>query len=269
MPARHDRARLVLFAISTLVFSDAAWAPVLPIPPTNPDPIPVPLGFRENEFGPDGSKCPGACGAGCPDSCDHEEFAQCHRDNPNLIVKGDRYTCGTHTLCTELEGCLDVCRSGIPTGPDVLGLLFGIEPAWAPVIPIPCGPEAESDCGFEPASCQSACRSEAAASAGALLGSTEAGQSAVAGWSQGHGPYDDAGVWEYTVEEQGSPERTESCNACEVCQDGRCVRDPDACPEPEPGEPGEEPPPPVISGGDVHVTSLDRLRFDLQLVGDH
>jgi von Willebrand factor type D domain len=257
-------ARGLAGLLLTFAGMQAAWAPVVAVQPRR-DPVPVPAAYSENEFAPDGSKCPGACGEGCPDTCEHEEFRRCDNEHPNLIEKGERYSCGTHELCTSLEGCLDACNGGNPQGSDALGILLGIAPAYAPVVKRGWLCHGNEECGFGPASCQSKCSADAKSSATALLGGAQAGASAVSSWSLGGGPYDGAGVWDYTIDQPGAPEHNESCKACETCQDGRCVRDDEACPAPRPGGPE---PAPMVSSGDAHVTSLDRLRFDLQSVGE-
>jgi hypothetical protein len=248
----------------------SSGAPVLPITPTNPHTIPVPLGYQENAFAPDGSRCPGACGQGCSSACEAEEFQACDSENPALVVHGERFTCGTHPLCSQLEGCLDGCGLSSSDGVGRLGALLGFPRAYAPVFPLGPGEEPQEPTPvFGGATCQTQCRNDAAAAAGDLLGSEEAGLSAVASWSMGHGPYDDASVFEYTVEHPDGPRRTSNCGPCETCSNGECRRDPQACPDPgPPGDTPGAPPVPMISSGDVHVTTLDRVRFDLQSVGE-
>jgi len=234
-----------------------AWAPVLPVEPPE---VPPPSETNYNEFGPDGERCPGACGAGCSENCEQETFKRCHSDNPQVVVTIAAFTCGTSPACTDFENCLRSCKTRTGTdGVSVLRLLLGVEDAWAPVIPVP--PDEEPD--FDIADCQSQCA--------ALVGNS------AAGLSLGYGPYEDSARWEYSRDFPDAPDNTESCGECELCQDGECVRDPEACPEPDPPPSPPAPPalplppdPPVpsISSGDVHISTLDGLRFNFQAVGE-
>lgn len=67
-----------------------------------------------NAFGPEVShltnQCRGACGAGCPDSCDKSVSYECI-DGARLL-KVVSYECGTHQGCRTHDNCLDVCLEG-------------------------------------------------------------------------------------------------------------------------------------------------------------
>jgi hypothetical protein len=64
-----------------------------------------------NAFGPahgaGESACRGACGLGCPSSCELEVVWECLDDERVKRVK--RYECGTHLGCREHDDCLDRC----------------------------------------------------------------------------------------------------------------------------------------------------------------
>ncbi len=69
-----------------------------------------------NLFGPervDGKPwkvCRGACGSGCPDSCEESVTWECV-DSARLL-KVRVYDCGTNLGCREHDDCLDACTSG-------------------------------------------------------------------------------------------------------------------------------------------------------------
>ncbi len=256
---RSARSRTVLPLAAAFVMGvllpGTSGAPVIPIPE---HPVPGATQVFFNEFGEDGSMCPGACGEGCPDNCTVEPFKRCHTEDPRFVVAGDAYTCGIHSACTALEDCKNACNNAPLSANDFLGIVFGITPAHAPVVPVPPGEQPT----FENGECLLACTRAARQAAGPGL----AGMTDVSGWSLGLGPYDDAATWEYTTEEPGG-EVYETCGQCEKCENGGCVRDPEACPEGDP--PPQLPPiPPPLTTGDVHVTTLDGLRFDFQAVGE-
>ena len=68
-----------------------------------------------NSFGPqriDGKPfktCRGACGSGCPDSCEESVTYEC-MDSTRLL-KVRVYDCGTNLGCREHDDCLDACTS--------------------------------------------------------------------------------------------------------------------------------------------------------------
>ena len=256
---RSARLRTVLplaavFLLGILL-PGTSGAPVIPIPE---HPVPGATQTYFNEFGEDGGMCPGACGEGCPDNCSVEPFKRCHTEDPRIVVAGDAYTCGIHSACTALEDCKNACNNAPLSANDFLGIVFGITPAHAPVVPLPPGEQPT----FENGECLLACTQAARNAARPGL----AGMTDVSGWSLGLGPYDDAATWEYTTEEPGG-EVYKACGQCEKCENGGCVRDPEACPGGEP--PPKLPPiPPPLTTGDVHVTTLDGLRFDFQAVGE-
>jgi|GEM_PF-917230 len=252
----HSATGLSLAAILVLgvLAPRPAWAPVIPIPE---HPVPGSTEVFFNEFGEDGSMCPGACGEGCPDNCSVEPFQRCHAEDPRFVVSGDAYTCGIHSACTALEDCKNACNNAPLTANDFLGVVFGIAPAHAPVVAVPPGEQPN----FENGECLLACNQAARSAARPGL----AGMTDVSGWSLGLGPYDSAATWEYTTEQPGG-EVYKACGQCEKCENGGCVRDPEACPDNRP--PPMPPLPPPLTTGDVHVTSLDGLRFDFQAVGE-
>ncbi len=67
-----------------------------------------------NAFGPEvghlTNQCRGACGAGCPDSCDKSVSYECI-DGARLL-KVVSYECGTHQGCRTHDNCLDACLKG-------------------------------------------------------------------------------------------------------------------------------------------------------------
>ena len=67
-----------------------------------------------NAFGPEvghlTNQCRGACGAGCPDSCDKSVSYECI-DGARLL-RVVSYECGTHEGCRAHDNCLDVCLKG-------------------------------------------------------------------------------------------------------------------------------------------------------------
>lgn len=73
-----------------------------------------------NLFGPeraDGKPskvCRGACGSGCPDSCQESVAYQCL--DATRMLKVRVYDCGTNIGCREHDDCLDRCTSNPATG---------------------------------------------------------------------------------------------------------------------------------------------------------
>jgi len=67
-----------------------------------------------NAFGPEvghlTNQCRGACGAGCPDSCDKSVSYECI-DGARLL-RVVSYECGTHKGCRTHDNCLDACLKG-------------------------------------------------------------------------------------------------------------------------------------------------------------
>ena len=64
-----------------------------------------------NVFGPAkgerASMCRGACGLGCPGSCEEQVTYEC-LDSERLL-RVDAYLCGTHQGCRDHDDCLDRC----------------------------------------------------------------------------------------------------------------------------------------------------------------
>jgi len=64
-----------------------------------------------NAFGPsknqNASVCRGACGMGCPSSCDQEEAFLCA--GAGALIRVQTYSCGTHQGCRQHDDCLDRC----------------------------------------------------------------------------------------------------------------------------------------------------------------
>jgi len=66
---------------------------------------------KRNAFGPlrgdKASICRGACGAGCPDSCESDVFFEC--TGSTQLRRVETLQCGTHRGCREHDDCLDAC----------------------------------------------------------------------------------------------------------------------------------------------------------------
>jgi len=64
-----------------------------------------------NAFGPDvglgANKCRGACGGGCPKSCEIAISYECM--GASQLRRIEAFTCGTHQGCREHDDCLDAC----------------------------------------------------------------------------------------------------------------------------------------------------------------
>jgi len=64
-----------------------------------------------NAFGPaaagKANQCRGACGSGCPGSCDKEVSYECQGDAQ--LRRVEAYSCGTHQGCRVHDDCLDAC----------------------------------------------------------------------------------------------------------------------------------------------------------------
>lgn len=69
-----------------------------------------------NQFGPDvglgANQCRGACGGGCPRSCDVQVHFECQGDT--RLRRVEAVTCGTHQGCREHDDCLDDCLRNDP-----------------------------------------------------------------------------------------------------------------------------------------------------------
>jgi len=65
------------------------------------------------------SVCRGACGAGCPSSCDESEIYECLDGEKLRRVR--RYVCGTHAGCRAHDDCLDRCAQQHAQGFDCQG----------------------------------------------------------------------------------------------------------------------------------------------------
>lgn len=67
-----------------------------------------------NAFGPQGggkpSQCRGACGAGCPKTCDRSVAYECL--DASRFRRVVTYDCGTHPGCRVHDDCLDACIQG-------------------------------------------------------------------------------------------------------------------------------------------------------------
>jgi hypothetical protein len=64
-----------------------------------------------NDFGPDvglgANMCRGACGGGCPRSCEIVVSYECM--GASQLRRVEAFTCGTHRGCREHDDCLDAC----------------------------------------------------------------------------------------------------------------------------------------------------------------
>ncbi len=73
-----------------------------------------------NQFGPDvglgNNQCRGACGGGCPSSCEIVVNFECMGDSQ--LRRVEAFTCGTHQGCREHDDCLDSCLLNNPKSRD-------------------------------------------------------------------------------------------------------------------------------------------------------
>ena len=69
-----------------------------------------------NLFGPSGTDCRGACGAGCVSTCKHEVRYTCV--DPTRLQRTRIYECGTHQGCRLHDDCLDRCAQRNAQGID-------------------------------------------------------------------------------------------------------------------------------------------------------
>ncbi len=73
-----------------------------------------------NAFGPDvglgANQCRGACGGGCPRSCNLEVRYECAGESQ--LRRVEAFTCGTHPGCREHDDCLDDCLLNNPGSRD-------------------------------------------------------------------------------------------------------------------------------------------------------
>ncbi len=127
----RSTARLVLTTIALLLPTAAAaqWSA-------------QPGETARNAFGPDRGertkRCRGACGAGCPSSCEADTYFECI--DAERMRRVEAYECGTHQGCREHDDCLDRCSQEHEQGFDCQSQChseavetFGFEPAtsWA------------------------------------------------------------------------------------------------------------------------------------------
>jgi hypothetical protein len=73
-----------------------------------------------NVFGPDlggrANQCRGACGGGCPSSCEREVSFECMGES--RLRRVETFKCGTHEGCREHDDCLDACLQNNPQSGD-------------------------------------------------------------------------------------------------------------------------------------------------------
>lgn len=176
----------------------------------------------------------GPTGAMCRAACGPDCPATCEKLRYAECVGGgfvrrvERFTCGTHQGCRDHDYCLDNCAA---QGVSQEGIDFVL------------------------AECNRECHMLAHAWAMEQFG-TVAGTQYVNSWRRGHGPYTGQMTWEYTKDSPDAQENIRPCPACTKCEGGACVPlDTDECE-------------PCQTCGDVHVRTLDGLRFDFQSSGD-
>lgn len=92
---------LLLFAVPSLTVTGAS---------------PGPGATVRNAFGPDvglgANQCRGACGGGCPSSCEIEVSYECLGESQ--LRRVEAFVCGTAEGCREHDDCLDNCLSTNP-----------------------------------------------------------------------------------------------------------------------------------------------------------
>jgi hypothetical protein len=213
-----------------------------------------------NVFGPEGGKCMDACGPGCPDTCEVQEFSRCHREVPNSIVSGKRYTCGTHQSCAAHDSCLENCRQNSPSRENY-GLIDFALGSCERVCHATAAGEADEIVGGSGRDIALVGRPRDARGGASRYGPTV---SAIGGWILGSGPQSSTGIWDYTRDSPETPEVMSSCSECERCAtrnlpDGSTKG---VC------EPLEDTCPPCVSCGEVHISTLDRMRYDFQGAGE-
>src|SRR5690606_22108986 len=170
------------------------------------------------------------CRAACGPDCPDTCDKRSYNEciSPQAYRRVNRYTCGTHQGCRDHDFCLDNCARQ------------GV---------------AQTGLDFLVAECNRECHMLAHAYAIDLFGKLR-GTQVVDSWRRGHGPYSGRMPWLYTIDKPGGKEKITYCPSCAVCRDGRCfVVDQDRCE-------------PCNTCGDVHIRSLDGLRFDFQSSGD-
>jgi len=180
-------------------------------------------------------KCRDACGPDCPDTCDKSEYNECTKDGKAILVV-TKYICGTHQGCRDHDDCLDACIA-----PYEYGNFPGTDVTWADVEFWGVG------------GCQRDCHLEALEYASQQFPGQ--GPSTVHSWASGGGPYDGSDTWEYTRDTKDGPDRIEPCGECEYCWSGVCWEDEDC--------------EPCNSCGDVHLYTLDGLKYDFQGAGEY
>tara|TARA_R110001592_G_scaffold363248_3_gene682130 strand:- start:29201 stop:30583 length:1383 start_codon:yes stop_codon:yes gene_type:complete len=78
--------------------------------------IPGPGATVRNVFGPDvglgANQCRGACGGGCPKSCEIAVYYECM--GSSQLRRVEAFSCGTHQGCREHDACLDNCLQNNP-----------------------------------------------------------------------------------------------------------------------------------------------------------
>jgi hypothetical protein len=177
----------------------------------------------------------GPTGATCRDACGPDCPSTCDTRRYKECIDDRRYrhvtrhTCGTHQGCRDHDRCLDNCAAA---GVSQEGL------------------------DFITAQCNRECHMLAHHWAMEQYG-TARGTQYVNSWRTGGGPYTGQGTWEYTKDSPDGRERIGQCPDCTQCWDnGRCRVLPGMRCEP------------CRSCGDVHLRTLDGLRYDLQSSGD-
>lgn len=172
----------------------------------------------------------GMCRAACGPDCPDT----CRRQtlyecaSPSIVRRVERYTCGTHQGCRDHDFCLDNCAAA---GDDQTGVDFYI------------------------AQCNRECHGLTVLWAMEQFGRQQ-GIEATRSWAAGGGPYSGEMTWEYTRDSPDAPENATRCPSCSTCEGGLCIpNDEEVCE-------------PCQSCGDVHIRSLDGLRYDFQSSGD-
>ncbi|WP_084418014.1 VWD domain-containing protein [Henriciella litoralis] len=199
-----------------------------------------------NQFGSMNSRCRGACGSDCPDTCDYREKYVCV--SPMMIQVTKLYQCGTHDGCRIHDDCLDRCFDKYDPG--ILGA-------------------AGEKVDFLVGACQRKCHAEAYDFAGEVLQKTPEGRKNMASglytpwdlvwdWADGHGVTDGKMTFAYTRNEKNGQDFLMGCPACTICHDGQCAPDPD---NPDCTS--------VNVFGDPHMVTPDGLAFDFHATGDY
>lgn len=172
----------------------------------------------------------GMCRAACGPDCPDT----CRRETsfecaaPSLVRRVERYTCGVHQGCRDHDFCLDNCAAA---------------------------GEGQTGAEFYLAECNRECHGLTVIYAMGIFGRRE-GLAITRSWAAGNGPFSGEMTWEYTRDSPDAPENVTRCPPCSRCQQGVCVPlDEEVCEL-------------CLSCGDVHMRSLDGLRYDFQSHGD-